>query len=134
MQQTDDFSVDVIASAPISVGPTDFTAAQSAEFSRLIGELSADNESLKAEIDRLKGESDFEKIRAKLLGPYANRVYVFLVTYCIFVGAVLLLQGFSVWGFKLSDTVLAVISGSTAASAIGLVGFVVNGLFKNKTG
>lgn len=134
MQQTDDFDVGVIASAPISVEPTDFTEAQSAEFSKLIGELSADNESLKAEIERLKGESDFERIRAALLGPYANRAYMFLVIYCAFVGAVLLLQGFSVWGFKLSDTVLAVISGSTAASAIGLVGFVVNGLFKNKTG
>ena len=65
-----------------------------------------------------------------MMRPYANRVFNFLVGYCLFVGAVVLLDGFKYRGFDLSDGVLSVIAGSTAASAIGLVGFVVSGLFK----
>lgn len=39
------------------------------------------------------------------------------------------MHGFSRVGFVISDVVLSVIAGSTAVAAIGLVGFVVSGLF-----
>ncbi len=64
--------------------------------------------------------------------PYADRVYGFLIGYCAIVTLILLAQGFRWWGFSLPESVLAVLAGSTAAAAIGLVGFVVSGLFKHR--
>jgi hypothetical protein len=95
----------------------------------LIGELSAQVEDLGAENERLNGQKTFEDVRALMAEPYANKVYWFLVFYCSFVGLVLILDGFPKLGFHISDVVLGVISGSTAVAAIGLVGFVVSGLF-----
>jgi hypothetical protein len=95
----------------------------------LIGELSAQVEDLGAENERLNGQKTFEDVRALMAEPYANKVYWFLVFYCSFVGLILILDGFPAVGFHISDVVLGVISGSTAVAAIGLVGFVVSGLF-----
>jgi hypothetical protein len=61
---------------------------------------------------------------------YAKRVFVYLVCYSISAVAILGLQGWHVAGFQLHDGVVGVIVGSTAVSAIGLVGIVVRGLFR----
>jgi hypothetical protein len=91
--------------------------------------LLAQNEALRAENESLKWRKTYDEVRAEMMQPYAGKVFNFLVCYCLFVGAVILLAGFKVGGFVISDTVLGIIAGSTAASAIGLVGFVVSGLF-----
>lgn len=122
----------IIGEAPIKPDQQAFDPAQSNFYLEFTGSLAAENEALKAEISQLKGQRDYDTVRATLMKRYANKVFRFLVGYCMFVGLCLLLQGFHALGFNLSDTVMAVISGSTAASAIGLVGFVVNGLFKAK--
>ena len=62
---------------------------------------------------------------------YANKVYWSLCAYSIICAALLLLAGWKVCGFQLPDIVLTALVGTTATAAIGLVGFVVNGLFKN---
>lgn len=108
----------------------DFSAEQSRFYSRIVAELQVEVEGLKAENARLKAKSQTDGVRAGLMEPYANKVFKFLVGYCGFVGAILLLKGFSIGGFDLADYVIGIIAGSTAASAIGLVGFVVSGLFK----
>ncbi len=95
----------------------------------MVGELSAENERLRADIEGLKGQQAYDDVRTRMMEPYAGKVFRFLIGYCAFVGVVILLSGFKVGGFDISDTVLGIIAGSTAASAIGLVGFVVSGLF-----
>lgn len=69
-----------------------------------------------------------------MMEPYANRVYWFVVWYCIVVGLIIFANGLGYVGgahepFKLSDMVVGIIAGSTAASVIGLIGIVVSGLF-----
>ncbi|HWT52534.1 MAG TPA: hypothetical protein VN113_10185 [Caulobacter sp.] len=95
----------------------------------LTAELLAQNEALRAENESLKWRKTYDEVRAEMMQPYAGKVFNFLVCYCLFVGAIILLAGFKLGGFVISDTVLGIIAGSTAASAIGLVGFVVSGLF-----
>jgi len=95
----------------------------------LVGELSSQVEELSAENNKLRVQRDFEAVRAKMAEPYANKVFGFLVGYCLFVAAIILMNGFQCTGFHISDVVLGVIAGSTAVAAIGLVGFVVSGLF-----
>ncbi|WP_235046603.1 hypothetical protein, partial [Caulobacter vibrioides] len=87
------------------------------------------NEKLRADNEQRKGQQTYDSVRAEMMRPYADKVFGFLVGYCSFVGAVILMAGFKYRGFTISDTVLGIIAGSTAASAIGLVGFVVSGLF-----
>jgi len=60
---------------------------------------------------------------------YANRVFCYLICYSVFAAIVLLLSGFKVFNFELPTAALTAVVGSTAVSAIGLVGIVVTGLF-----
>jgi hypothetical protein len=132
VQPTEPFDPSIIKDAPIDPDPQDFDAAESDFYVQLAGQLAAENDSLRAELEQVKAKKTYDDVRADLMEPYANKVFGFLISYCLFVGAILVLQGFRIWGFDLSDTVMAVIAGSTAASAIGLVGFVVSGLFRAK--
>ena len=72
--------------------------------------------------------SDLEHNR-ELRGTYADKVFRYLILYSIFVGLLLILSGFTVYGFTLESGVLSFLVGSTAAAAIGLVFAVTNGLF-----
>lgn len=66
----------------------------------------------------------------RLRFQYARSVYRYLCCYSAGCGSVLLLSGFKVYNFSLPNEVLITLVGSTALAAIGLVGFVVSGLFK----
>lgn len=122
----------IVDRAPVDPEPEALSAVDEAVLMETIGDLSSQVENLKAENDRLKGQQTFDQIRTKMAEPYANRVFVFLIFYCVFVGIIILMNGFPAVGFHISDVVLAVIAGSTAVAAIGLVGFVVSGLFGSK--
>jgi hypothetical protein len=61
---------------------------------------------------------------------YANKVFAYLVAYSIFAGLVLACSGWKFLGFVLPEIALTALVGSTAVSAIGLVGIVVTGLFR----
>jgi hypothetical protein len=123
----------IIDLAPVEPDPQDFNADQSAIFLKLVGQLSSEVEDLTAENARLTGQKTFDNVRAAMAEPYANKVFWFLVWYCVFVGIIILMNGFQTGGFHISDVVLGVIAGSTAVAAIGLVGFVVSGLFGAKS-
>ena len=119
----------LIEVAPAELEPRGQSPAQDQRYLELAAELSAQNEVLRAENETLKWRKTYDDVRAEMMQPYAGKVFNFLVGYCVFVGAIILLAGFRLGGFTISDTVLGIIAGSTAASAIGLVGFVVSGLF-----
>jgi hypothetical protein len=115
---------DVTEEADVDLAP-----AQEQELWRLISELQVNNASLKAENDELRAKVDLDTEKAKLVKPYANKVFWFLAAYCLAVFGLILLHGWSYNGFKLETTTLGIVSGSTAVSAIGLVGIIVKGLF-----
>ena len=98
-----------------------------------IGRLSEKLAEADAERDRLKSAGDIESVKARMLEPYVNKVFTFVAIYCGIVAVILFLAGMNI-GFTLPETILAIISGSTAISVIGLIGLVITGLFGAKNG
>ena len=121
----------IIAGAPDDVEPMRVYAAEDSQlYERLVGDLAFKLEAAEAEIEELSGQQTVDQVRAKLIGPYANKVYNFVAVYCLVVAVLLVLSGFQKrTNFELSDTILAIIAGSTAVAVIGLIGMVVTGLF-----
>lgn len=68
-------------------------------------------------------------LAAKMRRRRAQAVYWYLVGYSLFTAAVIVLQGFRYKGFRLNETALSIMIGSTAVSAISLVAIVLKGLF-----
>jgi hypothetical protein len=97
--------------------------------SNFFAELAARLEAAESENERLKGEVSIEKVKAQMMRPYANKVFYFVVAYCIAIGSLLILVGFHPARFSLPSTVLDIIAGSTATSVLGLIGIIVGGLF-----
>ena len=97
-----------------------------------VGYLTDSLAEAEAEIERLKGKASYDDVRASMLEPFANKVFGFVAIYCVSVLALLLASGFANSGFRLSDTILAIVAGSTAVSVIGLIGMVVSGLFGSR--
>jgi hypothetical protein len=128
-----DISADVIGKAPDTLDGLGIEIVDSEELKnlyKLINDLSEDNAKLKAENDRLSTKESLDDIKAQLIRPYANKVFIYLCCYSVFVAAAIILNGFGINKFSLDGGVLSVLSGSTAVAAIGLVGIVVKGLFK----
>lgn len=99
----------------------------------LVGSLSSELESAQAELIQIKAKKTVDDVRAGMLEGYSNRVFWFVVWYCIAVGVLLVASGFKgKTAFELSDTILAIIAGSTAVAVIGLIGMVITGLFGGK--
>ena len=90
------------------------------------------NQRAHAAVGKVKAETASIRYIGKLRQQYANKVFCYLLLYSSFSLLLIILSGYKkCTGFDIPDSVLLVIVGSTAVSAIGLVGFVVNGLFKN---
>lgn len=118
----------IIGDAPIE--PAAESAKDGTEYLTVIGQLASELEEREAELIRLKGKKTVDEVRAQMLERYSDKVFCFVVLYCVAVGAMLLLAGFGdSTKFRLSDTILGIIAGSTAVSVIGLIGMVVSGLF-----
>lgn len=66
------------------------------------------------------------KIRAKLL----NFVTKIIATFLAITLAAIVLDGFGLWGFKLSDNVAGLLGGSAMVEAFSLLGVAVAGLRK----
>lgn len=95
----------------------------------LITDLQVENATLQAENERLSAETDPEIVKARLLRPYANRIYGFVVVYALVILALLVLAGFKIGGFSLPESVLTVLTGTSLLAVLGLVGTVASGLF-----
>lgn len=84
-----------------------------------------DNDLKQAEINNINSDRELRE-------TYAKRILSFLIWYSISVAILLVAAGLDLpWlPFELPDQVLIMLVGSTAAAAIGLVGFIARGLFK----
>lgn len=101
------------------------------EISRKLREQSQRDELLDCKIENLKEQNKDIIDNRKLRNQYALYCFIFMCIWCVFVLSVVLLQGFVVGGFVLSDMVLSTLIGGTTISIIGLVGFIMKGLFPN---
>lgn len=125
--------LDAIGAAPIAPPlQPDYDKDASAFYSKLVAELQVENADLKTRLAEAEGRTDVDAIRARMMEPWANKVFFFVCIYCSVLFGLVLLAGFKVCNFQLSDTVLAVLAGGTAVSVIGLIGIVVGGLFGGK--
>jgi hypothetical protein len=80
---------------------------------------------------RLDEEAALDRQSSRgLRETYARYVYRYLIGYTIGAFSLIVAHGFRFGGFGLDTPVLALVVGSTAIAAIGLVGIVVKGLFK----
>lgn len=105
-------------------------ASGEAELLAMLVRVSTELEEANAELVRVRTKKTVDDVRAQMLEGYSNRVFWFVVIYCLAVGALLLLSGFKRFsGFELADTILGITAGSTAISVIGLIGMVITGLF-----
>jgi hypothetical protein len=120
-------SAAAIDKAPDTAATITLTVAEYQQVISQYGRLQGDYEAVTVELVQLRGSS--EAARARLIQPYAWAVLAFLSVYGAIVAILLFLQGFHPAGFKINDTVMGVVVGSSAASAIGLVHTVVRGLF-----
>jgi hypothetical protein len=94
-----------------------------------IGYLTDQLAQTRAELDSLENKRTVEEVKASMIQPFADKVFCFVVVYCLAVGAFLIGDGFSNNGFDLDESTIGIIAGSTAVSVIGLIGMVVSGLF-----
>jgi hypothetical protein len=91
-------------------------------------ERALSNRAARAQIGSVEQSNRDKRVNRKLRWRYAGWVFCYLVSYSIAVLLLLLLSGLGY--IYIPDIVLSALVGSTAVSAIGLVGFVVNGLFR----
>ena len=76
---------------------------------------------------QIKDIIHYRELRKK----YANRVFFFMCIWSALSFLILLFHGCCKW-FHLSDTILVTLTGGTTVSVIGLVGFIIQGLFNSK--
>ena len=111
---------------------------KSAKDAETISELDRPDQFARAELHALQLDNELRRAKIedvesdrKLRESYASRILGFLYCYSVVVGILVVASGLQVpWlPFELPGEVLALLVGSTAASAIGLVGFIARGLF-----
>lgn len=79
-------------------------------------------------IDEIRQKNIDKRINRKLRAGIARSVFCYLSCYSLFSASMVVLNGLNL--LLIPEAALAAIVGGTAIAAIGLVGFVVNGLFK----
>ena len=112
-------------SAPEEIPPsgTDFPVS-SDQFAKKLARVGLEHDDLKAQV-----EAETSRILNQLIAPSAKRDFNFMWAYCGAVFLLLLLHGFSLWEFKLPESSIDFLVGSTAVTVIGLVGMVLTGIF-----
>lgn len=92
-------------------------------------QLADENFRLKADVAKLEQQLGTKTAVDAILAPYARMVFGYLCAYTALSFAALILSGLRFHGFNLDAFVLKIVVGSTAVSAIGLVGLVIRGIF-----
>jgi hypothetical protein len=120
-------TVDDIDSAPLT---TDGAESQDASYWReQHRRVSEEKVNLQAAHDKLESRVKTTEILDDLIEPYAFKTFWFMCSYCAFVALALCAHGWGWGSFKLPDSVLDFLVGSTAVTVIGLVGMVLTGIF-----
>lgn len=123
-------SVDDIDNAPetavVSATDTHVTVEQ---LRNALVEVSGKLAAVEQELDSTKKRVRTTEILDDLIKPYAAKSFWFMAAYCTIVGGMVFAHGIGGSGFKLPESVLQFLVGSTATTVIGLVGMVLTGIF-----
>lgn len=126
------FDLSVIGAAPDSVKDKgkipDFEALYKEYFEKF-NKLSVEKFDLLEEMNSLKAEVRTSQTLDRLIHPFANKAYWFMVFYCVFVGAVVIKDAMHDGKFAVQPDITKILIGSTAANVLGLVGMVLTGVF-----
>ena len=114
------------------VGSKDVATVELNELWREKADLEDEVDRLEDELDRLNKEISIESQKARLLIPYANKVFWFCCIYTTIAFWILFLHGLPFISFKLDTSTMNFIAGSNLASVIGLIAIVAGGLFSSK--
>lgn len=123
-------TVEDIDNAPsVSVATEGDTPVSSPDLFEALAKVSADKLAVQEELETTKKRVRTIEILDELIEPMAKRSFWFMCSYCGMVALMLLLHGCTTSGFKLPESVLQFLVGSTATTVIGLVGMVLTGIF-----
>lgn len=103
---------------------------QIAELGKCVDTLRTNLEGVQAETKRKNAETDGLLTDNELRKTMAERTYHFMSVWCTFVGFLILCYVVKKQ-FEPPETVIIALMGTTTVSIVGLVGFVVSGLFKS---
>lgn len=103
---------------------------QIAELGKCVETLRTNLESVQAETKRKNAETDGLLTDNELRKVMAERTYHFMSVWCCFVGFLIFCYVVKM-KFEPPETVIIALMGTTTVSIVGLVGFVVSGLFKS---
>ena len=128
-------TIDDIKNAPDDAALTarDWNVTED-EYRRALSRMGAEKDELLAELEATQKRVRTIEILDKLIEPMAHRSFWFMCAYAGVVALLLALHGFTGVAFKLPDSVLEFLVGSTAATVIGLVGMVLTGVFVGARG
>jgi hypothetical protein len=116
-------------SLPVPARPATAPAVAD-DFQDKFSEIANENFDLRLENKALKEQLASKKVIEDLLGPTSRRAFIFLCCYGVGAFILLILSGFQIGGFALPETILGLLVGSTAVSAIGVFAAVIKGLFE----
>ena len=103
---------------------------QIAELTKCVETLRTNLENVQAETNRKNAETDGLLTDNKLRELMADKTYHFMSLWCLFVGSIIACYVIKK-NFEPPETVIIALMGTTTVSIVGLVGFVVSGLFKS---
>ena len=126
---TSGFNKDIIRKAPIT--PKTNKGETLPDLTD-INDLRNKNSQLQDEYDRLQKEITVESQKARLIIPYANKVFYFCSAYSIAAFVIICLHGSSQVHFKLHESTLNYVAGTNLASVIGLLAIILTGIYSSK--
>jgi hypothetical protein len=103
---------------------------QIAELTRCVETLRTNLEDVQADTKRKNAETDGVLTDNKLREMMADKTYHFMSLWCMFVGLIIAFYVIKK-EFEPPESVIIALMGTTTVSIVGLVGFVVSGLFKS---
>ena len=115
--------------APAVIAGDQISQADFEKMRAAFSRVSDEKDQLQLEIDKFKQANRAAEILDGLIEPFANKTFIFMCFYCGFVGICILMNSFNCFRNPISDAVLQILVGSTAATVIGLVGMVLTGIF-----
>jgi len=95
-----------------------------------IGSLATELAELSDRVEQIRGESEINREKARLLRPFSWAVFGFACVYCIVVFVFIMLDG-TIRAVDIDEGALRILAGSAGFSAASIVTIIVAGLFRS---
>lgn len=83
------------------------------------------------DLERAKQAAQVEELQAQIeyRKRYAGRIFIFVSLWILAIFAVMLADGWGLWGLEIADPVMVTLVGGTTASVLGIFAIVANYFF-----